>query len=654
MPIRIPRVTFPQEPATAQQAQTVVPVRVVNNPLLPAARTVAASADLVAKLYQEDRDREIQTKLVELDIDRRTADNATLAEYGTLLGSAAVDARQQAMANLSANSKRVRENIKDAAVADLWKPQDLALTLSSQQQLDQHYRRERTRWQADTNEARADLLVREFGNVAFGDGYDGATGTLSDEALRTRSAYRSSIDELGNLLGWSPEQKRKATQKADDSAHGDLVEALVRQDRFDEALAVADAHGKLIDPRRREYLKALAKQGKQELTNLQRVSAMKDRSAKRALDLIHQARTFAIETEPAQGAYSAVSPEGDVTEVEAKAATLARHPQGPTLFAEAVLDQELQAGRISAEERDMTLSYIDRRMTSEDKRRDDGDKEIVTAAEAFLDQNPTLILEDSKELYKTVKARGLLGRLREFERTGRFHTDAKAYVYSTALTDAQLRSKSWAAWWLEYRPTLGNHELGILESRWKNAMGEGNHTDEFRVKAQDRLEAAARRLGIIPEDKSDTRGRGEAQAAFEAFQTRVWNAIKNWPAAHKGEQPNDETLDVLFDRFQNDYVEVQTGTTWAGDPKFERVKLASVPNDVEWTVVYNGNRYSSTMIPEKNRVEAEQKVIAAMAAKGFPNYVPSAYDIIEAWVVGGSPGRQAGNLNAVLNSALGR
>lgn len=257
MPIRLPRTTLPAQPQLPQlgaqpiAGATVAPVGNATQELAGGAQEVAG---LAAQLFQQQRDQEVMTRVAELDIERRKADGDVLAAYSTLQGKDAVEKRGEMMQRLEANSRRLRDGIKDATVAQVWARQDAALSLSSTQQLDSHYRRENIRWQADTQASRAELLVQDLGRVAFGEGYDPATGRLSAEAERTRSAYLDAVGNLGQLEGWSAERVELERRRADNVAIGQVAQQLLTQERLDEADALLKAHGDKLDLGTRQAL----------------------------------------------------------------------------------------------------------------------------------------------------------------------------------------------------------------------------------------------------------------------------------------------------------------------------------------------------------------------------------------------------------------
>mgnify|MGYP006921291679 CR=1 FL=1 len=261
----IPRTRLPQSPSQPSFAPrgSIVPVQDISGPSQAALSDgMSKVARLAAQKYQEDRNRELQARVMEYDIDRRRSDGIVIDSYLQQFGKNAVDGRAQAFASIEANSQRVRDSITDPEVADLWKQQDAALTNAAYSQLDGHYRQQSLRHQTDTLTERADMLVSTVERVAFGEGYDPATGRLSAEAERTRSAYLDSISQLGNRMGWSPERLANEQRKADTVAYGQIAESLIRSDRFDEAATILRSSSDRMDPEAVAKLAERARDGK--------------------------------------------------------------------------------------------------------------------------------------------------------------------------------------------------------------------------------------------------------------------------------------------------------------------------------------------------------------------------------------------------------
>lgn len=258
MVIRVNRTVLPQGPQGGLLNASPLPAasRPIGNPAGLAAQGAGELAGLAADLFQRQRDQNLMTQLAELDMERRRADADVLGAYGELTGKAAVEQRAEAMRALEANSTRIRRKVTDKTLAGAWAQQDAALSASATARLDLHFRRENTRWQVDTQAARAELLAQDLGRVAFGEGYDPATGRLSDEAERTRSAYLDAIGTLGQLQGWSSERVEAERRKVDGAAMQQVAHSLLAEERFDEADALLKAHGDKLDPRQRDRIAA--------------------------------------------------------------------------------------------------------------------------------------------------------------------------------------------------------------------------------------------------------------------------------------------------------------------------------------------------------------------------------------------------------------
>lgn len=256
MPIRVPRTTLPQQPQQAplgagpNPAASVAPV---GNPAGAVVQGAQQLAGLAGQLMQQQRDLEVMTQVAEIDMARRRADADVVNAYSQLTGKAAVEQRETALRALEKNRK-IGSAATDKTVRDLWEAQDKRLTAATTLELDGHFRRENLRYQVDTQASRAELLQQDLGRVAFGEGYDPATGRLSDEAERTRSAYRDAIGTIGQLQGWSAERVEVERRKADNAAIGQVAQQLLTEERLDEADALLKAHGDKLDLGTRQAL----------------------------------------------------------------------------------------------------------------------------------------------------------------------------------------------------------------------------------------------------------------------------------------------------------------------------------------------------------------------------------------------------------------
>lgn len=575
MPIRLPRTSQPQDPRPFQPAGGVAPTLSIGNAAAGAVRPALQAAGLAAQIYQEQRDREIVTRVSEIDMQRRQADGAVISDYLQAQGKDAVERRSAAMAAISENSRTIRGQIKDREVAGLWQRQDVALTLAAQGELDAHYRQQNKRWQADTQEARASLLVNDLGRVAFGDGYDPATGRLSVEAERTRSAYLDSIGELGGVLGWSPEQIEVARRQADTRAFGQVAESLIRQERFDEASRVLELHGDRIDVGPRD-------------------------------ELAQQARGGASRASVANWSTSA---------------DLAMHEQNMPFddrYKEA--DRLFRDGLATAEQRDALLERIDRRAKQESDRFAAATIDAMTQAESFLSRNPMAGLADLPEkVFKQIEKGGKIPEITKFANELRYTTNPKVLAQVLSLSDETLRAITPAELESKYRGSLDESDMKMLRAMQSRAVGQAKADQIQLLTIQERVrEAAAEVLGIPRRGELD-----DAEAAqFYQFRTKVQELIE--VEQQDGKLLGNEGLQKLLDAVKLDVVSVDE---WGEDPRVPVLGLSKDQQGKAYVMV-GAEQVMLTSIPTSERMT----IISKLRAKQQP---VTEQVIAELWVQGG-------------------
>lgn len=623
MPIRVPRTSLPQEPQrpSAAGGQAIVPVQAIGNPAAAMVRPVQQAAGLAAELYQEDRTREIQTRVLEVDIERRRADAAVVDQYRQMQGKDAVERRGEVMAAITENSKRIREGIKDRSVADVWATQDEPLTFAAQQQIDDHFRGQSLRWKADTQEARVDLLVSSVGRVAFGEGYD-QSGQLSVEAERTRSAYLSTIGELGGVLGWSTEQVERYRRKADTAAYGQVAESLIRQERFDEATKVLDRHSAAIDVGTRDQLAQQARDGRTTLSERARREVVKDTAAKLALRLIRDAKTPALPDDAVSIAGPRFGP-----------------PVPPVEYAQAILNQALEADGINAELRDLTMAYVEKAVDADMKREAGEAKQVVIAAERFLDENKLATLESNPRLFEAAKRHGVLEGLREYQKNHRYGTDPLAVVEAEAIPDSVLVTTDPVVLWRKYRLRLGNQHLDALMSRRDRAMGKATDDQLYALSLKERIARAARTVGILPPNEHTTTSQAQ-QENSDAWSLKLEGYIK---AAYPGKKPTIAEAQKVIDGVATDHVQRFVDEPWynalwfGSNDHYITEPLSVVPGGRKnASIVIGGERIELARVPESEwDANAEE-----LRKSGVLQ--PSTRAIVELWVREGKPGDTKG------------
>lgn len=597
MPIRVPRTTLQQDPGRRVNTGSVVASPAIGNPAAAAVRPAQQLAGLAAELFQHERDREIETRVLELDIDRRRTDAEVLNRYKQAQGKDAVEQREAAVAEILQNGKRVRTGITDRTVASLWKRQDAALTYAATAELDDHYRRQRAKWEADTQEARADLLVNDLGRVAFGEGYDPATGRLSDEAERTRSSYLDTIGELGSVLGWSSEQVERTRQKADTAAFGQVAQSLISEERFDEASRVLERHGERIDVGLRVRLARDVRVGR---------SALAEREVTR--QRAEKAQLWTL-----RAADIAAERGGTITEQRAYALDTA--------------EASLRGGRLTTEEYDAVLQRLDRHYRIADENEAAEGKQVITDAERWLNENPLNTLQDNPRLFEAVKRAGALKGVLEFERSGRYSTDPEVLARARAMPDEVLRETPSDRLWVTLRPHLSNGDLDDVMARQARVLGTATAAQLQVISMTDRLEKTARELGILPKNPLQRRSPVQQQE-FDAWRFRFNTDLQVWQD-RTGKKATPEDVQRMLDLQVRDEVEVvNKGLIWDTTSK---TPLARLSDRQTASLVIGTERVQLKRLPEATW----SQIAAFLAEKGIE---PTARNIAERWVAIGRPG----------------
>jgi hypothetical protein len=429
---------------------------VINAAAAPA-RLGQQLSGLAADLYQQQRDEQVVSRLNELDVERRQSDAAIVDAFQTMTGRAAVDGREQAMRALRQNAKRVSAGITDRFVAEQWARQDAQLTMQGELQIDGHYRQQNRAWQVDTLSARAGVLQKDLGRVSLGGGMDPATGQLSSEAERIRSAYRDSISEQGRVLGWSPERVQLEQMRADSQALGAVAEGLLSRQNYSEASRFLERYGDNLEASRREELAGMARVGG------------------RARDVDTQAQQLADQLDQ-EG--------GDLTERME------------------MLQQLWQGEKIDVDVRDATRRRL--REAEHDRREEAAytSNQLEKEAREWFAANPFRSLEDNPQLLARATSLGVVGSLRQIEggRPRRTDPEFLEQVRKMPLDDVEGPGGSTVRGLRSYSDEQLRQYLGQgLSDRDAEAMFQFVRGKQELMSREDRMKSWARQLGIVPQ-----------------------------------------------------------------------------------------------------------------------------------------------------------
>jgi len=531
----IPRTNLPRpvQSPTLTSRSSIVPVRDIGG----AADAVAAGLNPIARraaaLYQEERDRDVQTQVLAKDTESRRAVQKIVGEYLDKRGQNAVEARAAALASLESNSQQILGEVANPDVRSRLKEQDAAITTAAMAQIDGHYRRERTTAQVNTLAERGGLMIDDMQNVALGEGFDAKTGRLPDEAYRVRAGYHGTIDELGSLMGWTPEQVQAKKREADTKALGGVAQSLLDRERFDDAAKILETHGDAIEPNLRTRLMARAQKGAehvrvndQAFTLAQAISQQPGKSLDEQIAMVDERV-------------------GKETTIRVLGTPIATLPP------------------ISVEVRDATVERLQRSYEVRKRAQDDSLRSAIADAEAWLVDNPDQPIRSMPvALYDTLKTNGRLDQLQTFAANHRYFTDPAALTEVRAMGDrGELANLSESDFANRFAHRLDPQDWTYAQALRARATRVERQDPTQVVTTRDRLQRAAQQLNILPPEGQEPSG--AQQQAFQRMRFDFNDRLLQWQSAH-GRKATDAEVAALLDLQVADIVRVDNGG-WLGD-----------------------------------------------------------------------------------------
>lgn len=593
MVIRIPRTSLQPETGASSLAprSTIATGSPINNAAAEMARPAGQAAELAARIYQQQRDEEILARVLELDTERRRADAEVVSSYQQQFGRHAVDQRGAALARITDNSKRLQASIGDAAVRRAWQAQDAALTESALNQLDGHYQRQRVAWIVESHQERAEQLVTDFQRLAFGEGYGRAKGEVAFDAENVRSAYRDSIARLGDGMGWTEERITNELRKADGAAFGQLAEVLLREQRFEEAQALAERHADKFDPTAQARVAEAAREGIERQAEAGRLQALDDKAQGLALK-------FADE---------AAGNGGSIAQQKARALSTA--------------EWTFRGKRISADEYDSIVQRIERHYRIRRDQDAETDSNLLGQAQQWLLDHPLAgVTHMPPELRAHLRQRNLLPTVIAFAENGhRYATNPEVLDAMRRRSPDEWRSRSWADWAVELRGDLSDQHLKVAQAMHEQAVGQATRQGRRFISLDRRLEQFGMELGMLPKHRP---ARFDERQAFDTlFLTEVEPDLQQLQK-DLGRDLTDEEVQRKLDALLTDKLEV--------DGVEKRVLTAS-PEDIKLgSVLVNGERVVYSTIESSVR----NKLAALLVEDGA---APSVENIIREWIDAGRP-----------------
>jgi hypothetical protein len=631
MVIRIPRTSLQPETGASSLAprSTIATGSPINNAAAEMARPAGQAAELAARIYQQQRDEEILARVLELDTERRRADAEVVSSYQQQFGRHAVDQRGAALARITDNSKRLQASIGDAAVRRAWQAQDAALTESALNQLDGHYQRQRVAWIVESHQERAEQLVTDFQRLAFGEGYGRAKGEIAFDAENVRSAYRDSIARLGDGMGWTEERITNELRKADGAAFGQLAEVLLREQRFEEAQALAERHADKFEPTAQARVAAAAREGIGRQAEASRRQAIADESTRLAMKLAVQMET--VDLPLIVGTFEQASDparRGEMTELPA---IKPRQPRSETPLeffdrARRELDQQFLNGRISAELRDATFDRLreDYRMRRE--KAAETDSNLLGQAQQWLLDHPLAgVTHMPPELQAHLRQRNLLPSVIAFAENGhRYATNPDVLDAMRRRSPDEWRSRSWADWAVELRGNLNDQHLKVAQAMHEEAVGQATRQGRRFISLDRRLEQFGMELGHLPKFRTATFA--ERQAFDQVILSQV-DPVLQQRQKDLGRDLTDEEVQRELDTLLTDKLQV-AGSMYG----YNEVRvLTASPEDIKrGSVLVDGERVVYSTIESSVR-----NTLAALLVKDGD--APSVENIIKEWIEAGRP-----------------
>ncbi|MEY5099747.1 MAG: hypothetical protein RJA36_2466, partial [Pseudomonadota bacterium] len=334
------------------------------------------------------------------------------------------------------------------------------------------------------------------------------TGRLSDEAERTRSGYLSTIAEMGQVLGWSPEKIENQQRAADTRAFGQVAKSLISQERFAEASKVLERHGDRIDVGVRARLRAQVQDG-----------SLQDSAAKLEREIVVLNSAATVTVDGVELTATTWENQQRVSRGQSPLPLPRARPLVP--FALQRLDDLHGAGKISTAVRDATLARIRQRVEVEDAA---SDKARVAAFESAKTEAQQLRARSINEL--SPDAQESLRRTGAYEaidlllqKGGGLITDQIGRS-ALEMDPAQLRQfASQEALQSVYLRHLSGEDMSRLVATWKQANKVARPEDLFEIQVGTVVENRAREVGLMPTD--GTKPNEEQQANVDRFREAV-------------------------------------------------------------------------------------------------------------------------------------
>jgi hypothetical protein len=427
----------------------------------------------------------------------------------------------------------------------------------------------------------------------------------SEEGDIAKATMEADIAERGKLLGWGPEQVAQETLQRRAQGHSLIASGLLG------LTGGSDAAAKYIQQNKAE----IDTQTFQQLERAVRVATVADESKRFSTHAVRQATVRA----------------------QQKGLTLAQQEE----YARQIAAESFKGQKISAEVSDQAERRIEQHYADARRKEAADDNSLFEQATQMLLTDPSMAPNDlPADMLEKVTRRGMLGELNAFQNSGkRYATDPVAWAEADRASPQSLSAMSDEEFVRKYRGRLSDGEFNALSAR-RAAAGKGPKSFDAAsvVSINDRVERAARQIGILPERGEDaTPEQVQALEDFRfAFDAKLQRA-QTAGGKKASEEEIQKMLDAHIDNTKATRDEMVLATRFRGQlfptmaPTFRETYVpAHELRGGEGAVVIEGKREYIRQVPAAVREAMTEDIIAA----GQPATIEA---IMRRWISKGRP-----------------
>lgn len=498
-------------------------------------------------LEVQDNIDESAVRLSDAVLRQRVAE--TWGDYSQRIGQQAVFDPAAPMRKVEADRRKLEEKLSPTQ-RQLWKMSADSVIGDLSVKVKSHHAEQARVFEFATHTARAETAIISR-NQALEAGDDGER--LAQEAL-----VGSEVVAAARLQGVADEAMPGLVRTAFTKMHALHIDRLASEGRGIEAAG---------------YLRSAMDRGQiqpEEVGRLRRVvdrAELDDRSTQLQMRIVGQ-----LERIPIEEATAVVHVNGNPLEVttwqgeQQRAGKVppryrANPVTRPTFLLEArqELDRLYTAKEITAAERDATFSRIKEEHALRRGTEAESTQGMLQQAEQWLTANPTAgvqsLAKANPQLFDGLEQRGLLPDLNTFAESGRrYSTDPDAFVAARSIDEDTLRKLTPQQLFVAFRPKLSNRDFESLMARHAQAMGSANESQLSLLKIDERVEIAARKMGLtVPSDRK--RPSEEIRKRFSEFRGELDNRLLR-KQAELGRRITDQELQNELDEMIVDKIRI--------------------------------------------------------------------------------------------------